>query len=56
MINQFPLPLVDNILSDISPCKLISKIDLTNAYLQLKVSEESQKFLVYFIMKDCHLA
>ena len=45
-INQFPLPLVDDILSDIGPCKFISKIDLTNAYLQLKVSEESQKLLV----------
>ena len=46
VINQFPSPLIDDILSDIGPCEFISNIDLTNAYWQLEVEKESRKFLV----------
>ena len=45
-LNTFPLPKLEDILANLGPCKYISKLDLKNAYIQLAVSEESQKYLV----------
>ena len=45
-MEQYPVPLLDEILSEFSDCKYFTKLDLKNAYLQLEVHEESQKYLV----------
>ena len=45
-INTFPLPKLEDILANLGPYKYISKLDLKNAYLQLAVSDDSQKYLV----------
>ena len=45
-VNTFPLPKLEDILANLGPCQYISKLDLKNAYLQLSVSEDSQKYLV----------
>ena len=44
--DQYPLPRVDELLADIGKGKIFSTIDLKNAYLQIPVGEESQKYLV----------
>ena len=44
--HQFPIPQIDEIISSLGKCKFLSKLDLSNAYLQLKISKESQKYLV----------
>ena len=44
--DQYPLPKVDELLADIGKGKIFSTIDLKNAYLQIPVGEESQKFLL----------
>lgn len=41
-----PLPKIEELLSVIGKCKVFSKIDLHNAYLQAPVEEKSQDFFV----------
>lgn len=43
--NNYPLPLVDDILNEFSRCQFFSKIDLAGAFSQLKVDEKSQEYL-----------
>ena len=45
-IEKYPLPKLDEMLSVVSNNKCFSKIDLCNAYLQVAVAEEDQKYLV----------
>lgn len=42
---HYPLPVSEDIFAKLSGAKVFSKIDLTSAYLQLRVSEHSQQFL-----------
>ncbi|XP_058828221.1 uncharacterized protein K02A2.6-like [Topomyia yanbarensis] len=41
---HYPLPLIDDILASLADFKVFCKIDLTGAYLQVKLSELSQEF------------
>lgn len=43
--NQHPLPLVDDIFAKLANCKIFSKIDLSDAYLQVEVEPDSRKLL-----------
>lgn len=45
MIDHYPLPLVEDVLNEFVECKYYCVLDLSNAYLQLKVAEESQPLL-----------
>ena len=45
-IERYPLPKLEDILTTVSDNCLFSKIDLTNAYLQISVAEEDRKYLV----------
>lgn len=44
--DRYPLPKIDELLAMVGNCKLFSKIDLKNAYLQVPVDEQSQDLLV----------
>lgn len=43
-IDQYPLPRPEDIFSDLQGSKFFSKIDLSRAYLQMELDEESQKY------------
>ena len=45
-IERYPMPLLDDVLSIVSDNVLFSKIDMSNAYLQIEVAEEDRKYLV----------
>ena len=42
-VDRYPLPKLEELLATVSRGKWFSKLDLTNAYLQLALDEESQK-------------
>ena len=42
-VDRYPLPKLEELLATVSGGKWFSKLDLTNAYLQLVLDEESQK-------------
>eukprot|EP00731_Ephydatia_muelleri_P001600 Em0001g1600a len=42
-VDRYPLPKLETLLATVSGGKWFSKLDLTNAYLQLALDEESQK-------------
>lgn len=44
-IQHYPLPRVEDIFQSLVGCKLFCELDLTNAYLQLRVDESSKKYL-----------
>ena len=50
-VEKYPVPRLDEMLSVISSNKYFSKIDLTNAYLQMSVDEECQNYLVMSTQK-----
>ena len=45
IIDDYHLPTVDELFSDMSGCCYFSKLDLREAYMQLELAEESQKLL-----------
>lgn len=45
-MQHYPLPLAEDIIVEMQGCEYFSVIDMTGAYLQVLVSEESQKYLV----------
>ena len=45
-VEKYPLPRLEEMLSVVSDNKLFSKLDMSNAYLQMAVDPEDQKFLV----------
>lgn len=45
-INCYPLPRLETMIQTLSPGKMFSKLDLSQAYLQLEMDEESQKMCV----------
>ena len=42
----YPIPIIDDLLNEVSGKKYYSKIDMSNAYLQLEVEQESKDSLV----------
>ncbi|MEE4247203.1 MAG: reverse transcriptase domain-containing protein, partial [Kangiellaceae bacterium] len=42
--DPYPLPLIDDILANLAGCKYFFKLDLSQAYHQLELDEESRKF------------
>ena len=44
-VDQYPLPRIEEIFANLSGGQRFSKIDLSNAYLQMEVSEGSKKYL-----------
>lgn len=45
MVDQYPLPRIEDILSSLSEGEKFTKLDLRQAYLHMKMSEESRKYL-----------
>ena len=45
-LDKYPLPKHDELLSSLSGGKFFAKLDLSQAYAQLKIDEESQKYTV----------
>ena len=53
-VDQYPLPQVSDMFAQLSGCKLFTKIDLSQAYLQLTLDNESQKPTTINIIKDLY--
>lgn len=45
LVNKYPLPRIENIFSNFQNGKLFSKIDLSQAYAQIELDEESKKIV-----------
>jgi hypothetical protein len=45
--HDYPLPTPDDIFSKMAGCSIFSKIDLSDAYFQVEVDEESKELLVF---------
>ena len=43
--NLYPLPNAEDLFASLAAEKIVSKLDLSNAYQQLELTEESQKYL-----------
>ena len=43
MVNKYPIPNIDDLYNKLSGGKVYSKLDLSHAYLQLRLDDESQK-------------
>ena len=54
-LDRYPLPHTDYLLANLSGGTLFSKLDLTQAYQQITLDEESQKLVVINIHKVCSL-
>uniref|UniRef100_A0A0N5A691 CCHC-type domain-containing protein n=1 Tax=Parastrongyloides trichosuri TaxID=131310 RepID=A0A0N5A691_PARTI len=48
---QYPLPLIRDIFLQLKNCKIFSIVDLHSYYLQLRIAEEDQSYLVF---RDTH--
>ena len=44
-VEEYPLPLVDDLFASLSGGQCFTKLDLANAYLQLMVEEKSKEYL-----------
>ena len=54
MIDQYPLPRIEDILSSLSEGEKFMKLDLRRAYLHMEMSEESNKYLTINIHKGLY--
>ena len=45
MVEEYPLPTPEKLFSTLAGGKIFSKLDLSQAYLQLPVEEESKQYL-----------
>lgn len=43
--DHYPLPIIEDILADLSDCNVFCTLDLTGAYQQLRASEKSKEYL-----------
>lgn len=48
--DSYPLPHADRILSRVGPCKYISTIDLSKAFLQIPLHPKSKKFTAFSVL------
>ena len=46
LIDKYPLPKIDELMTELRAGNIFSTIDLKQAYLQIEVAEESRKYLV----------
>ena len=44
VVDQYPMPRIEDTFAQLAGCKKFTKIDLSQAYLQLTLNEESRKF------------
>ena len=44
-VEEYPLPLVDDLFASLTGGQVFTKLDLANAYLQLMVEEKSKEYL-----------
>ena len=44
-VDSYPLPRIDDVLAFMTGAKVFSKLDLSHAYLQLQLEEESKEFV-----------
>ena len=44
-LDSYPLPRIDDVLASMTGAKVFSKLDLSHAYLQLQLEEESKEFV-----------
>ena len=49
--NMYPLPKIEELFASLSGGQTFTKLDLSHAYLQVPLAEESQKYLVINIQK-----
>ncbi len=54
MIDQYPLPRIEDILSSLSEGEKFTKLDLCQAYLHMEMSEESKKYLTISTQKGLY--
>jgi len=52
---KYPLPRIDELFAAVSGGEAFTKLDLTAAYNQLEVTEETSKLLAWSTHKDIHL-
>ena len=52
-LNRYPIPKTEDIFATLKQGKLFTKLDLSQAYLQLKLGEESSKYVVINTYKGC---
>ena len=45
-VNQYPLPRPEELFAALNNCQHFTKLDLSEAYLQIELGEESKKYLV----------
>ena len=45
-IDMYPLPEIEELFASLSGCQTFSKLDLSHAYLQVPLAEESHKYIV----------
>ncbi|XP_056144368.1 uncharacterized protein K02A2.6-like [Lampris incognitus] len=55
-VDKYPIPRIEDLFASLAGCQRFSKLDLSNAYLQMEVVEESRKLLTISTQKGlfCH--
>ena len=48
-VDSYPFPRIDDVLASMTGAKVFSKLDLSHAYLQLQLEEESKEFVTISI-------
>ena len=52
-VDQYPLPNAEDLFATLAGGRVFSKIDLSHAYQQVELDEESQKYLTIYIYICC---
>ena len=55
IVGEYPLPTPEELFSTLAGGKIFSKLDLSQAYLQLPVNEESKQYLTINTHQDLHV-
>jgi len=54
ILDEYPLPIHDELFAKMAGCKIFSKIDLKQAYLQLELRDEDKEILTLNMSKDLY--
>ena len=54
-VDSYPLPRIDDVLASMTGAKVFSKLDLSHAYLQLQLEEESKEFVTIHAQRPLSL-